>query len=328
MMDRYQRQTLLPHIGISGQKKFAEAKVLIVGCGGLGIPVLQVLAGAGIGTIGISDSDCVDLTNLHRQAIFKEKDVGKPKTAIAQQYVKAYNSEIIVHTHPKLTEANATLVTHYDLVVDCCDNFSTRYLINDVCVEHNIPWVSGALSSMEGQVALFNHQGSGTYRCLFPEAPLHAPKCNTEGVWPALPMTIGTFMASEALQWVLGTPQLTNTLLIYQALTHQQITLSFSRSHVYSDGESHLSPAEEFLFSTWPLPAHHAIIWLDVSLPSNPKNWNIISGFENALDVFRKCDEQHIIFACREGIQAQSYALHPRTQEIRKPGQQVYWGIL
>lgn len=156
---RYDRQMILPEIGEDGQQKLKQAKVLIVGVGGLGSPIALYLTGAGVGCIGLVDDDVVSISNLQRQVLYSEKELGKPKAICAAERLSALNSEITIRTYPiRLTEENAQeIISQYDIVVDGCDNFSTRYLINDICAEMGKVYVYGAICGFEGQVSVFHY---------------------------------------------------------------------------------------------------------------------------------------------------------------------------
>lgn len=158
-MTRYTRQTILPEIGDEGQRSLSCAAVLVVGAGGLGSPVLLYLAGAGVGRIGIVDDDMVSVTNLHRQVLYTESDLGAPKAECAARRLREMNGDIVVEPYAtRLDEENARgIVTRYDIVVDACDNFATRYLVGDITAEAGIPYVYGAIGGFEGQVSVFNH---------------------------------------------------------------------------------------------------------------------------------------------------------------------------
>jgi sulfur-carrier protein adenylyltransferase/sulfurtransferase len=204
-MSRYQRQLVLPQFGPAGQARLQAAKVLVVGAGGLGCPVLTYLAAAGVGALGIADGDRVATNNLHRQVLYHEADVGQPKALVAAQRLQALNPEVAVQPHPEfLTPANAlALLARYDLVVDCSDNFAARYLVNDAAVLLGKPFVFGAIHQFEGQVAVFNlGAASPTYRCLFPQppAPHQVPNCAEAGVLGVVAGLLGLYQANEALK--------------------------------------------------------------------------------------------------------------------------------
>ncbi|WP_310392337.1 molybdopterin-synthase adenylyltransferase MoeB [Hymenobacter sp.] len=229
---RYSRHLLLPEIGLAGQQKLKVARVLVVGCGGLGCPVLQYLAAAGVGTLGLLDFDTVDDSNLQRQVLYATADVGRPKAVAAAEKLHAQNPLIELRTHQVLlSAANALgLFADYELVVDCSDNFATRYLVNDACVVLGKPLVFGAIFKFEGQVAVFNYQGGPTYRCLYPEppAPGAAPNCAEIGVLGVLPGLVGTLQATEALKIILELGEvLSGRLLLVDALAMRFQTIRF-----------------------------------------------------------------------------------------------------
>ena len=230
--NRYSRHLLLPEIGPAGQQKLKAARVLVVGCGGLGCPVLQYLAAAGVGTLGLLDFDTVDDSNLQRQVLYATADVGRPKALVAAEKLRAQNPFIKLHPHQVvLSAANAlALFAEYDLVVDCSDNFATRYLVNDACVVLGKPLVFGAIFKFEGQVSVFNYQQGPTYRCLHPvpPAPGDAPNCAEIGVLGVLPGLLGTMQATEALKIILGIGEvLSGRLLLVDALSMRFQTIRF-----------------------------------------------------------------------------------------------------
>lgn len=232
---RYDKQIALPEVGEAGQQKLAEAKVLVVGAGGLGCPALQYLAAAGIGTIGIVDGDVVNETNLHRQVLYTNSDVGRPKVQVAAERLYRLNPEVKINTYTEfLTAKNAMdIVANYDLVVDATDNFAARYRINDVCVKLDKPVVYGAIHRFEGQVSVFNYKGGPTYRCLFPDKPAESqiPDCNETGVLGVLPGIIGTQQATEVLKIILGIGEvLSGKLMTLNLLTNFTRTFEFARN--------------------------------------------------------------------------------------------------
>ncbi len=221
---RYQKQIMLDDIGINGQLKIKRGKVAVVGAGGLGCPILQYLTAVGVGTIGIIDFDVVELSNLHRQTLYSPDDVGKLKAEVALQKLSVQNPHIIINAHCQLlNEENAeSLLSGYDIVVDGCDNFATRYTVNDMCVKLNKPLVYGSILGYEGQLAVFNLNGSKNLRDLFPEPPdsEDVPNCSENGVLGTLPAIIGSMMAHETLQVILKRSVLANAFLIYNSLSH------------------------------------------------------------------------------------------------------------
>lgn len=230
-LQRYLRQIMLPEIGLEGQQKLQQAKVLVVGAGGLGCPVLQYLAAAGVGTIGIVDDDVVDVTNLHRQILYTMADLGKHKATTAAEKLSLLNPYIQLHPITERLSADNAIkwIREYDLVIDGSDNFDTRYLVNDSCVQLDKPFVSGSILAFEGQVSVFNYQGGPTYRCLFPE-PSEAASCTVNGVLGILPGIIGTYMANEALKIIghIG-ETLSGKLMVVNALHNTTRVFNFER---------------------------------------------------------------------------------------------------
>lgn len=217
---RYSRHLLIPEVGLAGQEKLAAARVLVVGAGGLGSPVLAYLAAAGVGRIGIVDDDTVDVTNLQRQILYTTADVGASKAATAAERLRALNPQIAVDAFPvRLNAANAReIVRLYDVVVDGTDTFGARYLINDACVLEGKPDVYGSIYRFDGQVSVFAPPGGPCYRCLYPEPPPPelVPNCSEGGVLGVLAGIVGTWQAAEALKLVLGigTPLIGRLMLV------------------------------------------------------------------------------------------------------------------
>jgi adenylyltransferase/sulfurtransferase len=225
-LDRYARHIVLPGVGGAGQARLKKGAVLVVGAGGLGSPVLLYLAAAGVGRLGIVEMDRVDLSNLQRQVLFDTAAIGQPKAQAARARLESLNHHVQVETHAlKLDAQNAlALLKPYDLVLDCTDNFPTRYLVNDACVLLGKPLVYGAIHQFEGQLSVFHFQGGPCYRCLFPNPPKPGtvPSCSEAGVFGVLPGVIGSLMATEALKILLGHGGvLSGRLLLYDGLhTH------------------------------------------------------------------------------------------------------------
>ncbi len=229
---RYTRQTSLPKFGANGQAKLAGGRVLIVGLGGLGIPVANYLNSMGVGTIGLVEQDIVELHNLQRQVLYSEKDVGKPKIEVALEKLTSQNSEtdfIVFDTF--LTKENALeIIKDFDVVVDATDNFPTRYLINDACIILNKPFVYGALHGFEGQVSVFNLKKGPTYRCLFPKQPsaTEIPNCDENGVLGVIPGIVGTLQALEVIKVLTEVGEaLSGKLLLFDGLTQTTQKISF-----------------------------------------------------------------------------------------------------
>jgi len=220
---RYNRHIMLPEVGIKGQEKLKRAKILVVGAGGLGSPACLYLAAAGVGTLGIIDSDSVDVSNLQRQILFGSSDVGRPKVLSAQDRIREINPHVHVEVFKeRLTSRNALdVLRNFDVIVDGSDNFPTRYLVNDACVMLNKPCVYGSIFRFEGQASVFWAEKGACYRCLYPEPPPpgSVPSCAEGGVLGVLPGIIGSIQANEAIKLILGTGEtLVNRLLLFDAL--------------------------------------------------------------------------------------------------------------
>lgn len=232
---RYSRQMILPEVGETGQQKLQGARVLVIGAGGLGCPVLQNLAAAGVGNIGIVDGDVVDETNLHRQLLYTLKDCGKSKAETAKKAILELNPEINVTVFSEFFSAQnaARIVNDYQVIVDCTDAIVVRYLINDVAVAKKIPVVYASIHKFEGQVSVFNYKNGPSYRCLFPEQESlnTVPNCAESGVLGVLPNALGVLQATEVLKILLeiGTV-LSGKLLIYDALNLSNQIIDFAKN--------------------------------------------------------------------------------------------------
>ena len=235
-LDRYSRHIMLREIGGQGQSKLRNAKVLVIGAGGLGSPVLSYLSAAGVGTIGVIDDDLVSLSNLQRQVLFDEDHLDYPKVFAVKDKIKKLNPFIeILPFNRRLTEAEAeVLFIEFDLIIDGCDNFLTRQIANLACVKLKKPLISGAISQWEGQVSLFNEtKKSACYSCIFPVQPADglAPNCAEGGVMGALPGIIGSVMASEAIKNITGVGEnLNDKLLIFDALNSEFNKINVSKN--------------------------------------------------------------------------------------------------
>lgn len=234
-MSRYSRHIILSEVGQEGQNKISNAKVLVIGAGGLGCPVLQYLAAAGVGTLGIVDFDVVEESNFQRQILFGTSSLGINKAIAAKKRLEDLNPTIQINAYPKpLDSKNALeLFAEYDIIVDGTDNFETRYLINDAAIISNKPVVYGAIYKFEGQVSVFNYQNGPSYRCLFPNPPKSesVASCSEVGVLGVLPGIIGTMQANEVLKIILEFDNvLSGKLLCYNAKTSETFTLKIKRS--------------------------------------------------------------------------------------------------
>jgi len=263
-IQRYARHILLPQVGGQGQEKLLNAKVLVIGAGGLGSPVLLYLAAAGVGTIGIVDDDSVDLSNLQRQIVHTTDRVGVAKVESAAVALRAINPDINLNLHQeRITAANAeALMAPYDVVTDGSDNFATRFLINDAAYFTKTPLVTGAILRFDGQLATFKnfpggHQDGPCYRCIFrePPPPGQVPSCSEAGVLGALCGTVGSLQATEIIKEILGIGEsLSGSLLIYDALATQFRTIKVKRDPgcplcgdhpTITDLSIHLKPSPE-----------------------------------------------------------------------------------
>ena len=229
---RYIRQTTLKGFGPKGQKKLADSKVLVIGAGGLGVPVLTYLNAMGVGKIGIVENDVVSVTNLHRQVLYCQSDVGKPKVQVALRKLKAQNPDTTITIYDTFLDTKNALdiIANYNIVVDTSDNFPTRYLVNDACVILNKPFIYGALHGYEGQVSVFNYKNGPTYRCLFPTMPKEneVPNCNEHGVLGIIPGVIGNLQALEAVKVISGIGEvLSGKLLIFDGLAQSYQKIKF-----------------------------------------------------------------------------------------------------
>jgi sulfur-carrier protein adenylyltransferase/sulfurtransferase len=229
---RYSRQISLPEFGITRQAQLRAAAVLVIGAGGLGCPVLQILGSAGVGHLGIVDGDIVSASNLNRQTLFTAADLGFPKAEVAQRAIEWLNPDCKITSYPVFFQSDngSQILRTYDIVIDCTDNFAARYLINDICVAEQKPWVFGAIFKFDAQVGVFNYRGSGTYRCAFPiETPENAvANCAEIGVLGVHTHIVGGYMAMEAIKLLtgIGIP-LTNQILCINTLNGANTVLRY-----------------------------------------------------------------------------------------------------
>ena len=232
---RYNRQMALAEIGESGQQKIQRARVLVIGAGGLGCPVLQNLAAAGVGFIGIVDGDVVEETNLHRQLLYTLDDCGRNKAVTAARAIKKLNPSVDVQVFSDFFQSQNAfeIVGEYHIIVDCTDTIAVRYLINDVSLVKKIPFVYASIHKFEGQVSVFNYKNGPSYRCLFPEKENlnSVPSCAEAGVLGVLPNTLGVLQATEVLKIILeiGTV-LSGKLFIYEGLQAQTQLIDFQKN--------------------------------------------------------------------------------------------------
>lgn len=234
-MIRYHRQTILPEIGVTGQDKLSKARILCIGAGGLGCPALQYLAAAGVGHIGIIDHDTVEESNLQRQILYRNDQIGHNKASAAAANLSAQNPHITITPYPeKLTATNAeALFAQYDIIIDGTDNFDSKFLINDAAYKTGKPMIYGTILAFEGQLAVFNHKKGPCYRCLFPARPQqNIANCAEAGVIGALAGIIGSAQAMEAIKIIINTPELSplnNALWTINTKTMQSQTIGLPK---------------------------------------------------------------------------------------------------
>jgi molybdopterin/thiamine biosynthesis adenylyltransferase len=252
-ISRYSRQIRLAEVGKEGQELIKATSVLVIGAGALGCPVLQYLAAAGVGTLGIVDNDWVDETNLHRQVLYTTKDIGQPKPLAAKEKLILLNPEVTYKVHfIRLNKESALrIIREYDIVVDCTDNFATRYLISDACVILNRPIVYGAIHKFSGQLMVLNYNNGPTLRCLYPEPPhpLEVPSCAEIGVIGSIAGTIGSMQATEVIKIILKKDEvLSGRLFIIDSLHFTTQIISFEKNPENSNIKS-LGVYDEFWIS-------------------------------------------------------------------------------
>jgi molybdopterin/thiamine biosynthesis adenylyltransferase/rhodanese-related sulfurtransferase len=230
---RYNRQVILPEIGEAGQYKLSKAKVLVIGAGGLGAAVLPYLAAAGVGEIGIVDDDVIEISNLHRQVIYKSSAVGKYKAEEAKLMISELNPLVkTTAIRERLSGANAiSLFEKYDIIVDATDNIAIKYLINDACIITNKPMVYGSIFRFQGQVSVFNYQNGPTYRCLYPDENTQSANCEDAGVIGISVGIIGMLQANEVIKMILGIGEvLSGKILVYSILNNEQQKYDFEKN--------------------------------------------------------------------------------------------------
>ena len=239
-LKRYNRHIIMSEIGINGQKKLKSAKVLVIGAGGLGCPVLQYITAAGVGTIGICDFDFVDESNLQRQILFNTEDIGKAKAKVAAQKLSLLNPNVKIITHnQKLDKTNVLdIFKDYDIIVDGSDNFPTRFLVNDACVILGKILVFGAIYKFEGQISVFNYKNGPTYRCLIPEEPLISENisCSQVGVIGVLPGIIGSYQANEVVKIIAEIGDvMSGKILLIDTLRMEHNIIEINRNNEYAN---------------------------------------------------------------------------------------------
>jgi molybdopterin/thiamine biosynthesis adenylyltransferase/rhodanese-related sulfurtransferase len=327
---RYQRHIQLKEIGIEGQEKIRRAKILVVGAGGLGCPALQYLTAAGIGTLGIMDPDVVSISNLQRQILFTESDLGSNKALSAKKQLQKLNSEVSIQAfHHALTPENAAaILSEFDLVIDGTDNFFTRYLLNDQCILLNKVMVYGALFKFEGQVSVFNYKNGPSYRCLFPTPPERGaiPNCSEIGVLGVVPGIIGVYQATEALKVILDLGDiLSGKLLTLNLLTHQNTLLNFEKEEeqiqkIKTYGKpipiENIDCFLDFEVSLSQLSSEEKIKWIDVREPDEVPQVSRLNplNYSTSLDALLAVDTKIVAF-CQSGMRSKVF-----VQQLKNKG--------
>ncbi|WP_262899826.1 HesA/MoeB/ThiF family protein [Robertkochia flava] len=323
MMERYARHLTLPGFGPEAQQKLLDASVLVIGAGGLGVPVLQYLNAAGVGQLGIVDADTVSLSNLHRQPLYTEKDLGKQKAEVIGNFLELQNSTVkkVVYSVFLDRENALEIISGYDLVVDASDNFATRYLVNDACVILGKPFVYGGLFGFEGQVSVFNYQGGPTYRCLYPEMPDGVvADCNTHGVLGVVPGIIGNLQALEAIKVITGVGQaMSGQLLLLDTFTMDLRKMKIRRNPAYKTitalREAYHVPSCVQLTAVQPeeLTGAKDYFLLDVRNPDEYKDFHIGNSVNIPLgELEARKDElpenRSISLICQQGVRTKKAA--------------------
>jgi molybdopterin/thiamine biosynthesis adenylyltransferase/molybdopterin synthase catalytic subunit/rhodanese-related sulfurtransferase len=326
----YSRQIALKDVGTVGQEKLRSARVLVIGAGGLGVPVLNYLAGAGVGTLGICESDSVDASNLHRQPLYSLSDAGKPKAQLAAARLTALNPEVLVRTHERIGANNAAqLLADYDLVVECSDNFATKFLVNDAAVRARKPAVFASVYQYEGQLQVYRPDAdSACLRCLWPEATRDGlvGNCSEAGVLGPVPGILGSMQALEALKLILGLPgQLKKEMLLIDLLTLEQRKLRTARradcDHEDRKIEAAAAPDLEVSFADLEpaLAAGYTVIDIrddrevtELPLPQTPSRHIPLASLIADASALR--NEEKYLLVCARGMRSRAAAEHLRER--------------
>ncbi len=354
-MERYSRQTILKEFGVAGQQRLAEARVLVVGAGGLGCPALLYLAGAGIGHLGIVDDDIISESNLHRQLLFCAADVGKRKVDVAKERLLAQNPTTQIETFAqRLDQVNALeMIKKYDYVLDGTDNIPTKYILNDACVLLGKTLLYGAASQYEGQVAVLNcyaHSSAAVnYRDIFPVMPAEeeVPSCADAGVIGVLPGIIGTLQASEIIKLIVGIGRpLVNRLLTYSLLNQEIFTVELTphpdakrdtpataeQFSTYDYGNGCLVAVSELRASQLLAKMPNAVL-IDVREKGELPEFSAIANEQIPLSLFDEYigewAERSVIFFCQSGVRSKKAAeryrqLFPKNKEVYSVNDSIY----
>jgi adenylyltransferase/sulfurtransferase len=319
MHTRYSKQTILPQVGEEGQNKLINAKVLIIGAGGLGSNVAPFLAGAGIGYIGIIDDDNVSLNNLNRQVFYAENQIGLNKAETLKKICASINSEIIIKEYDFAFNENFKEFNYYDLIIDCTDNFNTKYLIEKLCLINDKPFISASVEGWKGQFGIFNVNGSGSYSCIFPQKSidLMRPVCDDIGIVGAIAGIIATHQALLAIKFFLGIHENElNKFYLFDGLTNKLQSFKFKRNEgliqeIINSGKNNQSSRDQFITSKFAIENQFLIIDLRQKHVVEDDNKGYINiEFDQVLAdpeqilVFTK----PIAFYCEKGAKSQSLA--------------------
>jgi adenylyltransferase/sulfurtransferase len=342
---QYNRHLILSEIGLDGQNKLKSAKVLVIGAGGLGCPVLQYLAAAGVGTIGIIDHDRIDQSNLQRQVLFTHQDIGAYKADVAANRLSQLNPFILFKTFTeKLTPDNAISIFNlFDIVVDGTDNFPTRYLINDAAVLTDKPVVFGSIYKFEGQVSVFNYENGPTYRCIFPDPPKpgEVPNCSEIGVLGVLPGIIGSFQANEVIKLIcnIGMP-LSGKLLTFNALNMQQMILNIEKNESIDISELSNQYEEQ---CELPMDVQEILL---TEINKTPEKYHLLDVRSNEEREMHHIGGQHIPFSelelrfkeipenqkivvyCKKGITSKQAIIYLQNQDLKNDWVNLTGGLI
>jgi len=319
--ERYNRQIILPEIGEVGQQKLLKSKVLVIGAGGLGAAVLPYLAAAGVGEIGIVDDDVIEISNLHRQVIYKSSAVGKYKADESKLMIAELNPLIKVNAiSEKLSGKNAiSLFEKYDIIVDATDNIEIKYLINDACLVTDKPMVYGSIFRFQGQVSVFNYQNGPTYRCLFPDENTQSLNCEDAGVIGISVGIIGMLQANEVIKMILGIGEvMSGKMLVYNILNNDQQKYDFEKNTtVVMDKEAFEEKYKVVENQVEEISAsailneidNHEVLFLDVRNNDEVPKMNFKNGIQiplmNLENEIKKLDKNQTIYVyCQSGIRS------------------------
>jgi len=334
--ERYSRQIRLTEIGLEGQEKLKAARVLVVGAGGLGSPVLEYLVAAGVGHIGIVDYDVLDLSNLNRQVLYAEEDLGLPKAVQAAGRLRKMNPglDIRVFFQKMSPDPALGIISDYEIVVDCTDNFAVRYLISDACVILKKPVVYGAVYQFEGQVTVFNYRGGPTLRCLQPEQPhpLEVPSCEEGGIMGTIAGIIGAMQAQEVIKLILEIGEvLSGKVMVYNSLNCSSYFFHLERNPEVSEirelgvyeevcltAESHVETVTATELKIW-IDENRDVLIIDVSDPADFRPHGLpciqIPSYSIAESLDRIPRDKPVVFVCPMGIKSLAVASFLREKE-------------